>query len=141
MERTNEDIIRYRFTSYLLVALKRTKRDYICRESKIGGHENLSEEQFSVPLEATENKSLLWEEVEKISLTPDAVRQYLESQVGDAAKAALDTLTELEILVVFMKVFKQMTYVEIGKYFDMEWKKAGSVFGYARKKMQKGWEN
>lgn len=141
MEETNEDSIRYRFTSYVLVALKRARRDYINREIKISSHEILLGEDepcSELSPDCLENLPF-WEEAGQIPLTPDAVRQYLESQVVDAGRAALDTLTEREILVVFLKVFKQLTYEEIGSLLGIDWKKAGSVYAYARKKMRKGW--
>ena len=142
MEETNEDSIRYRFTSYVLVALKRARRDYINREIKVSSHEIPLEEDELCPELSQDSleEPLFWEEAGQIPLTPDAVRQYLESQVGDAGRAALDTLTEREILVVFLKVFRQLTYEEIGRLLGLDWKKAGSVYAYARKKMQKGWE-
>lgn len=141
MEETNEDI-RYRFTSYVSVALKRARRDYINREIKICSHEIPLEEDELCPELSQDSleEPPFWEEAGQIPLTPDAVRQYLESQVGDAGRAALDTLTEREILVVFLKVFKQLTYEEIGGLLGIDWKKAGSVYAYARKKMRKGWD-
>ena len=77
-----KDNIRYRFTGYVLAALKRAKRDYICREIKISGHESPLEELLPEPLcDITDSKPFLWEETEKIPLTSDEVRQYLESQI------------------------------------------------------------
>lgn len=141
MEDTNEDIIKYCFTSYVSVALKRAKKDYIRREMAINGYECLSDQLCEPSFDIDDGKPFLWEEAEEIPQTPKAVREYLESQVDEAGKAALDTLTETEILVVYMKIFKQMTYAEIGAEFGFGWKKAGSVYTYARKKMQKGWKN
>lgn len=141
MEETNEDIIKYRFTSYVLVALKRAKKDYVQREIEISGHESLSDEPCMEPsFDITDGKPFLWEEAEKIPQTSKAAREYMESQVDEAGKAALDTLTETEVLVVYMKIFRRMTYAEIGNRLDMDWKKAGSIYTYARKKMQKGWK-
>lgn len=142
MEGTKENIIRSRFTGYVLVALKRAKKDYIRRESKIIAHESLSDEpRFTPSLDVMDSIPFSWECAGEIPQTPEAVRKYMEKQVGDEGKAALDTLTETEVLVVFMKVFKQMTYVEIGNHLGIDWKKAGSVYAYARKKMQKGWKS
>lgn len=136
-----KDNIRYRFTGYVLAALKRAKRDYICREIKISGHESPLEELLPEPLcDITDSKPFLWEETEKIPLTSDEVRQYLESQIGESGETALATLTDMEILVVFMRVFRQITYQEIGRHLGMDRKKAGSVFNYAKKKMRKGWK-
>lgn len=129
-------------TSYVSVALKRAKKDYIQREIEISGHENLSDEPYLEPsFDITDGKPFLWEEAEQIPLLPKAVREYLENQVDEAGKAALDMLTDTEVLVVYMKIFKQMSYAEIGNEFGFGWKKTGSVYAYARKKMQKGWKN
>ena len=123
MKVKKKDNIRYRFTGYVLAALKRAKRDYICREIKISNHESPLEKLLPEPLcDITDSKPFLWEETEQIPLIPDEVRQYME------------------ILVVFMKVFRQLTYQEIGRHLGMDYKKAGSVFNYAKKKMRKGWK-
>lgn len=141
-KKTKEENIRYHFTGYVLAALKRARRDYICRKMKIDEHESALEETLPEPsFDGADNQPFSWEETEQIPLTPDAARQYLESQVGESGKAALSSLTDTEILVVFMKVFRQFTYAQIGAYLGMDWKKAGSVFDYAKKKMKKGWKN
>lgn len=141
-EKTKEDDIRYRFTGYVLAAIKRTRRDYINREMKISGHESPLEELLLEPsFDGTDGKAFSWEETEQLPMTPKAARQYLENQAGESGKEALDTLTDTEILVVFMKVFRQFTYAQIGRHLGMDWKKAGSVFTYARKKMRKGWKD
>ena len=116
MKVKKKDNIRYRFTGYVLAALKRAKRDYICREIKISNHESPLEKMLPEPL------------------------CDMESQIGESGETALDALTDMEILVVFMKVFRQLTYQEIGRHLGMDYKKAGSVFNYAKKKMRKGWK-
>ena len=88
----------------------------------------------------TDRKPFLGAETEQIPQIPDEVRQYMESQIGESGETALDALTDMEILVVFMKVFRQLTYQEIGRHLGMDYKKAGSVFNYAKKKMRKGWK-
>ena len=141
MKVKKKDNIRYRFTGYVLAALKRAKRDYICREIKISNHESPLEKLLPEPLcDITDSKPFLWEETEQIPLIPDEVRQYMESQIGESGETALEALTDMEILVVFMKVFRQLTYQEIGRHLGMDYKKAGSDFNYAKKKMRKGWK-
>ena len=79
------DNIRYRFTGYVLAALKRAKRDYIRREIKISNHESPLEKLLPEPLcDITDSKPFLWEETEQIPLIPDEVRQYMESQIGES---------------------------------------------------------
>ena len=75
MKVKKKDNIRYRFTGYVLAALKRAKRDYICREIKISNHESPLEKLLPEPL-----------------------------------------------------------------HLGMDYKKAASVFNYAKKKMRKGWK-
>ena len=135
MEKNKKDNIRYRFTGYVLAALKRAKRDYICREIKISNHECPLEKLLPEPLcDITDSKPFLWEEMEQIPPISVEVRQYLESQIGESGKTAPATLTDMEIVVVFMKVFRQLTYQEIGRHLGMDRKKAGSVFNYAKKR-------
>lgn len=123
MKVKKKDNIRYRFTGYVLAALKRAKRDYICREIKISNHESPLEKLLPEPLcDITDSKPFLWEETEQIPLIPDEVRQYMESQIGESGET------------------RQLTYQEIGRHLGMDYKKAGSVFNYAKKKMRKGWK-
>ena len=79
MKVKKKDNIRYCFTGYVLAALKRAKRDYICREIKISNHESPLEKLLPEPLcDITDSKPFLWEETEQIPLIPDEVRQYME---------------------------------------------------------------
>lgn len=141
MKDTKEDIIKYRFTSYVLVAIKRTKKDYIKREIKISGHESPLEDVGIESVVCITDSNPFWrEETESLPLNSATVRGYMESQVSEKMIFALERLTDTETLVVYMKIFKQMTYKEIGGYFDIDWKKAGSIYTYAIKKMKKGWK-
>lgn len=139
MERTKDDILRCCFTSYLWVTLKRARNEYIKKEIRMSERESLIEDlSLDMELEIADDRPKLWEDAERIPLTPEAVRLYLDNQVSDGLKAALDTLTEQEILVVYMKVIKEMTHAEIGSVLGTDWVKAGSTFAYAKKKMIKG---
>jgi len=76
MEGIKENIVRNRFTGYVLVALKRAKKDYIRRESEIVAHESLSDEPcFTPPLDIMNNIPFTWESAGEIyyELVPDSL--------------------------------------------------------------------
>ena len=67
------------------------------------------------------------------------VRNYLREQIEDERQEALTKLTDSEILILFAKVFLQMTFVEIGDMMERDWKSVASSYSYVRKKLKKGW--
>lgn len=141
MEGTNEEI-QYCFTKYAETALRRARRDYIKKEQKRAYLEEVTEtaEELRSPAKVAVDHGILPIKLrEETLLEPDALRRYIEEQVESRMKETLDCLTDREVLIVFLKVFCEMTFAEIGESLDLDWKKAASVYAYARKKLKKGW--
>lgn len=73
--------------------------------------------------------------------------KYVEVAVGRAKKDYLNKQkyhgqweipTEPEILVVYAKIFREMSYAETGALIRVSGKKAASIYAYAKKKIKKG---
>lgn len=142
MEKAKDEIIRNYFTKYVETALDRTRRDYIKRKQKLDGMEIVSEPEhlFSMQPGETDQEGMATPDmIHGIHWEPEAVRLYLEEMVDNRMMAALSCLTDTELLIVFAKVFRQMTFKEIADMMGWESNKVASSYSYARKKMKKGW--
>lgn len=137
MKNTRDEIIKYSFTKYVDVAVMRARKDYINKEKKHADMEELSE--LDVNLRKTEEAEHD-QAGELLSLDPEQITFHLSRFIGTRMYHCLECLTASEIQIVYLKVFQGCTFVEIGETLKMDWKKVASVYSYARRKMQKGWE-
>ena len=143
MEKAKDEIIRNYFTKYVETALNRARCDYIKKGKKRSDMEVISEPDllFLIQLDGRDKEGALsLEMADEISWKPEAVKLYLKESVDDRMLIALSCLTDTELLIVFAKVFRQMTFMDIGDTMGLDWKKVASSYSYARKKMMKGWE-
>lgn len=143
MKQTKEEIIKNCFTKYVETALNRARRDYMKKEQKRNGIEIMSEPDllFVIQQGAEEKDELLsLDRVEKIPWKPEVISSFLREIVDERMLITLSCLTDTELLIVFAKVFRQMTFIDIAELMGWEWEKVASSYSYARKKMKKGWE-
>lgn len=143
MERTKEEIIRYCFTKYVETALDRARRDYMKKDQRRNGMEVSSETELllSIQQEGEDKEGFLSQDmISAIPWEPETIKAYLKELVDERMLAALSYLTDTELLIVFAKVFRQMTFRNIAEVMGWDWKKVASSYSYARKKLKKGWE-
>lgn len=139
MKGTYDEIIRNIFTKYAEIALVRARRNYLEQENRIIQQEERIELEAVYDEYREENYRFL-EAAFDIPWEAETIRNCLRQQVSERMEAAFLGLTDLEVLIVYAKVFRQLTFVEIGKAMEIDWKKAASIYSYARKKLKKGWE-
>lgn len=142
MEKTKDEIIRNCFTKYVETALNRTRRDYIKGERKKNCMEVELESNlwsFMQQKEEEQEGVLSSDMIHEVPWNPEVVRLFLQESVDERMVLTLSCLTDTELLIVFAKVFRQMTFVEIAEHMGWESKKITSCYSYARKKMKKGW--
>lgn len=140
MKRTNDDSVKFCFTKYVKTALMRGRKDYINKMQKIERQEEMMES--ALVYEKTRDSewhTMNLEEANHIPWSSEEMKEYLSDQVSDQMWKALSVLTEKELLIVYAKVFRQLSFKEIGKKLGIEWKKVASLYSYARKKMKKEW--
>lgn len=143
MEKAKDEIIRNCFTKYIETALNRARRDYMKNEQKRNNREVVSELELQFLMKQADeyqDSVLLSDVVCNIPWNPEAVSSYLNESVGEKMVITLSCLTSTELLIVFAKVFRQMTFIDIAERLGLDWKKVASSYSYARKKMKKGWE-
>ncbi len=138
----DQDKIKNMFTRYVITAVDRTRSSYIDRTAERYAKE------YPVEWESGENPYLydhkIWDQMEqeaaaRLPFKAEDVRNYLREQIEDERQEALTKLTDSEILILFAKVFLQMTFVEIGDMMERDWKSVASSYSYVRKKLKKGW--
>ena len=138
----DQDKIKNMVTGYVITAVDRTRSSYIDRTAERYAKE------YPVEWESGENPYLydhkIWDQMEqeaaaRLPFKAEDVRNYLREQIEDERQEALTRLTDSEILILFAKVFLQMTFVEIGDMMERDWKSVASSYSYVRKKLKKGW--
>lgn len=143
MSGTKDELIKGRFTKYVETAIKRARRDYIKELEKQNRLEELTEPDRLMPERVNDGSEMevcITELTERIPWEPEAIRLFLKMQTDAGMEDVLSRLTDREIVIVFAKVFREMTFMEIGNIMGLEGKSVASVYSYARKKMKKGWE-
>lgn len=143
MEHTRDQAVKASFTSYLESAVRRNRRDFEDKEKKRQMAEEVMEPEQLNALTGTE---AAWEEdplqtAGTIPWEPEAIRTYLSMQVSEKTCKYLVALTDDESIILFAKVFRQLTFKEIGDIMERDWRKVASSYSYARKKLMKGWRD
>ena len=143
MKGTNGDFVKGRFTKYLETAVDRSRRDYIKKEQMRAYKEVLKEMEFleygpkEPEMDPIEN---CLESVEDISWEPDLIRKHMKEHLGVRLWNCLTVLTDTELQVVYAKVYRQLTFAEIGNILREKPGKIADTYSYARKKIKKGWK-
>lgn len=136
-----KDVIRGRFTRYIETALSRAKRDFLQKKAKIASMEEIMELNW-LYLES-EKENIKWqtsymEAALNVLWEPKAVRSFLEEQIEKWMQETLLRLNDEELLIVFAKVFWQLTFAEIADRLGKDEKRISYVYSYARIKLKKG---
>lgn len=142
MRGTKDEPEKGAFTKYVEMALMRTRKGYINREQKRQMKEGITDPE-QLCLETGEEAG--WDIVQlrlapNIPWKPECIKSYLKELINERVWASLLILTDTELLIVFAKVFRQLTFREIGVIMEMDWTKVASAYSYARKKLKKGLE-
>lgn len=138
MKGTNEESVKYCFTKYVEVALGRCRKDFLKKRMYYG--------QWEIPMEpemlqeaVREKRGWNWYPgIKEIPWDARLIRAYLKDEVADDKRAILAGLSDREVLVVFARVFWELSYAEIGAMLGVSGEKATSIYSYAKKKMKKG---
>lgn len=143
MKGTNEDFVKGHFTKYLEKAVDRSRRDYLRKERERTRKEvSMETEIVEYWLDETEMVCVEdWlEAIERVSWEPEVIRHRLKEWLDIGLWKRMAVLTDLELQVVFAKVFRQLTFAEIGDIMGQRMEKIADCYSYARKKMKKGWK-
>lgn len=143
MKGTKEDFVKGRFTKYLETAVDRSRRDYIKKEQMRTLREVPKEmEAFEYGPKEPEMEPIetCLESMEDISWEPDVIRQHMKECLDVRLWKSLAALTDTELQVVYAKVYRQLTFAEIGNILEERPEKIANTYSYARKKIKKGWE-
>ena len=139
-EEMNGDIVQNTFTRYVWTALLRGRRDYLRKQYRTESAEYLlGEEWLNTQMAGQE---LSWdtmslESLPELTQEPKQIRSWLQDQVGCRLARALKKLSDQEIIVLYAKVYWDMTFREIGQFLKMDWERAVAVYTYARTKIRK----
>lgn len=140
MKEEKKDILKYSFTKYLDIAIKRARNYYISKEKRKGLIEELGAEDALFEMPETNMLYDTYADVEKVDWTSDEVRTFFMERTGENVWEVLSNCKDQELMIAFLKIYKEMTFEEIGKAMGLDWKKAAYVYAYFRRKMKRGLE-
>lgn len=141
MDETLNESLKNIFLKYLDTALNRTKDKFMIQQDKREQHETVFPDEY-FPYEAY---SLLQNGIEEQAVPTvkevAQIRAWICKQTEWDMEQTFNRLTDREIMIVYLKVFKELTFVQIGKYMGESWQRIASSYTYARKKLKRGIEN
>ena len=141
MNESANDPLKNIFIKYLDTALNRTKDKFIKRMERQEQYETiLPEEYLSYDFyRFPEEKA----DMQRLPVGADAsrIRSWICGQTQWNLAHSFQRLNDREVVIVYLRVFEQLTFAEIGKRIGEDWQKTASSYTYARKKLRKGIEN
>ncbi|MGN1141433.1 MAG: hypothetical protein ACI4TF_09540 [Oliverpabstia sp.] len=141
MKQTKDDILRYRFTKYVEVSVRRARNHYWEKECY------REEKEWVTDPELVEDPELDWVNAWKEErcfdpnfLEAGNIRAYLGEQIDGQLWRALSSLTDRQIVLLYARLFVGLTFKEIEDLTGMDKRLAGSSYAYTLKKLRKGVE-
>lgn len=141
MKKSKDNILRYRFTKYVEISVRRARNHYWKKECYREERERVTD---IVPIEVLESD---WENALKEMryfdqnfLEPRGIRMYFNEQIDGKLWKALSSLTDRQLVILYARVFGGLTFKEIETITGIDSKVAGSAYAYALKKLRKGVE-
>lgn len=136
-----DDKIKALFTAYLNVALKREREDYIKSKMKADIPVDMEVAGLEKQVEFEQNyEKFIFKELTGVPDIRKAGWKNILDGYGAELQKAVSCLEEPERMVMFLKVYFELTYKEIGELMGMSERKAASVYHYARKKLKRRME-
>jgi len=134
-------ILKYYFTKYVEVAVGRAKKDYLNKQKYHGQWEIPTEPEILQEM-MCKGDPWIWEaDMAEIPWNAKVIRNYLKDEADDTMRPIFACLSDQEIIVVYAKIFREMSYAEIGALIEVSGEKAASIYAYAKKKMKEGRKN
>lgn len=136
--------IQYIFTKYVEVALTHTRGNYLKKKLQLEHTEELTQEGWEW-LEQKARREELWEE--PWTGLPDspgdihAIRLFFNLGLEEPVRAAVACLQDIEIFILYAKVFLQMSHQEIGMVLGITGEKSASLYAYTKKKIRRMLKN
>lgn len=134
------DEIRYRFTKYLNMAVIRTRNHYIDKEVKRTEWEQLTETtyQFADIINRTEDSFYKLSQKDFCLTDVNVIRTLWDQYADGTLRTEVLKLKDQELLILFIKVYGEMNFAQIGEILHMPADKVSNIYSYVRKKLKKG---
>ena len=121
-------VLQNRFTAYLLTALKRKKRDYIKKQTRLGDHELLTDFQSEEYFDDSVH-------------TLKGADQFSCRIEYDALMQALCQLTDKERYILFERILNDCGYEELAHRLNLSYRSVATAYHRIIKKLKKAmWE-
>ena len=127
MKKSKDNILRYRFTKYVEVSVRRARNHFQkkeCIREEMDWEDGWEKERY----------------FDRIFLVPENLRAYFGEQIDGKLWEVLSSLTDRQMVLLYARVFGGLTFKEIEALTGIDRKVAGSAYAYAIKKLRKGVE-
>lgn len=135
--KVQEDAIRYCFTKYLEISVKRCKKTYLQKKYRIENAESQIEVESIDNKDFDEENRLFYEKEKKLSWDMKELIPFLQESMSENVVEAQNKLREVELLVLYMRVLGQYSHREIAAMMHISEQQAASIYNYAKKKLRK----
>lgn len=113
-----------RFTAYLLIAVKRKKRDYIRKQTQLDDHELLTDFQ---------NEEYINDSVQTLK----GADQFSYRIEYDTLMQALSQLTDKERYILFERILNDCGYEELAHRLNLNYRSVATAYHRIIKKLKK----
>lgn len=139
MKEKHTDSVQNRFTAYLVAAVGNTRKKYWERKYRLQGREFAQENLLERKYTDFEDqyRAYVGEHTDFIFRDWKRFGELLTLLESDHLVKAINRLKDRDRTLLFARVYGELTFVELGKQFQMEPKQAEMAYYYVLRKLRK----
>ena len=139
MKEKHTDSVQNRFTAYLVAAVGNTRKKYWERKYRLQGREFAQEELLDRKYTDFEEqyRAYVGEHTDFIFRDWQRFGELLALLESDRLAKAISRLKDRDRVLLFARVYGELTFAELGEKFQMEPKQAEMAYYYVLRKLRK----
>ena len=139
MKEKHTDSVQNRFTAYLVAAVGNTRKKYLERKYRLQGREFAQEELLDRKYTDFEEqyRAYVGEHTDFIFRGWQRFGELLALLESDRLAKAISRLKDRDRVLLFARVYGELTFAELGEKFQMEPKQAEMAYYYVLRKLRK----
>ena len=139
MREKHTDSVQNRFTAYLVAAVENTRKKYWKRKYRLQSREFAQEDLLERKYTDFEEqyRAYVGEHTDFIFRDWKRFGELLTLLESDRLVKAINRLKDQDRILLFARVYGELTFAELGKQFQMEPKQAEMAYYYVLRKLRK----
>lgn len=139
MREKHTDSVQNRFTAYLVAAVENTRKKYWKRKYRLQSREFAQEDLLERKYTDFEEqyRAYIGEHTDFIFRDWKRFGELLTLLESDRLVKAINRLKNRDRILLFARVYGELTFAELGKQFQMEPKQAEMAYYYVLRKLRK----